>query len=174
MARAAKAAGKAETAAPEGGAEGAAPRGGLLKPLLLGLGLAAVLGGGGFYLAWSGLLPLPGGPAAGGRDAPPPRRADTGFVPIEPMVISLGPEARARHLRFGGALEVPVTHLGEVQRLMPRVLDALNGYLRAVDARTFDDPSALVRLRAQMLRRVQIVLGEGLVRDLLVTEFVLN
>ena len=32
----------------------------------------------------------------------------------------------------------------------------------------------LVRLRAQMLRRVQMVTGEGRVRDLLITEFVLN
>jgi flagellar FliL protein len=29
-------------------------------------------------------------------------------------------------------------------------------------------------MRAQLLRRIQIVTGEGRVRDLLVTEFVLN
>ena len=57
---------------------------------------------------------------------------------------------------------------------MPRVLDVLNSYLRAVEVSDLEDPSALVRLRAQMLRRVQIVTGEGRVRDLLVTEFVLN
>ena len=54
------------------------------------------------------------------------------------------------------------------------ILDVLNGYLRAVEMRELEDPSALVRLRAQMLRRVQIVTGEGRVRDLLVTEFVIN
>lgn len=176
MARAAKAE-AAGTAAggPGAGDGGAARRRGLLGPLALGLGLAAALGSSGFYAAWSGILPLPG--AAGAAEdglAPPARRAETGFVPIAPMVISLGPEARARHLRFAGALEVPAAHLGEVQRQMPRVLDLLNGYLRAVDARAFDEPTALVRLRAQMLRRVRIVLGEALVRDLLVTEFVLN
>jgi len=31
-----------------------------------------------------------------------------------------------------------------------------------------------VRIRAHLLRRIQIVTGEGRVRDLLVTEFVLN
>jgi flagellar FliL protein len=31
-----------------------------------------------------------------------------------------------------------------------------------------------VRLRGQMLRRVQLVVGDGMVRDLLITEFVLN
>ena len=50
----------------------------------------------------------------------------------------------------------------------------LNSYLRAVSINELEDPSSLIRLRAQMLRRIQIVTGEGQVRDLLVTEFVLN
>ena len=52
--------------------------------------------------------------------------------------------------------------------LMPRIQDVLNSYLRAVEVRQLEDPSALLRLRAQMLRRVQIVTGEGRVRDLLI------
>ena len=58
--------------------------------------------------------------------------------------------------------------------LVPRILDVLNGYLRAVEVAELGDANALVRLRSQMLRRIQIVTGEGRVRDLLVTEFVLN
>jgi flagellar FliL protein len=50
----------------------------------------------------------------------------------------------------------------------------LNGYLRAVETSDLENPAALVRLKAQMLRRIQIVTGEGRVRDLLVSEFVLN
>lgn len=50
----------------------------------------------------------------------------------------------------------------------------LNGYLRAIAVSEIEDPAGLVRLRAQLLRRIQIVTGEGRVRDLLVTEFVLN
>ena len=57
---------------------------------------------------------------------------------------------------------------------MPRILDVMNSYLRAIDTGSLEDPAAMVRLRAQMLRRIQIVTGEGRVRDLLVTEFVLN
>ena len=58
--------------------------------------------------------------------------------------------------------------------LMPRVLDVLNTYLRAVEVRDLEEPAALARLRAQMLRRIQVVTGEGRVRDLLIAEFVLN
>jgi len=61
-----------------------------------------------------------------------------------------------------------------VTNLLPRVLDVLNSYLRVIDMQELNDPRALVRLRAQLLRRVQIVTGDVLVRDLLVTEFVVN
>ena len=36
------------------------------------------------------------------------------------------------------------------------------------------DPVQAVRLRGQMLRRVQLVVGDGRVNDLLIMEFVLN
>ena len=58
--------------------------------------------------------------------------------------------------------------------LSPRVLDVLNSYLRVVEIDELSEPTSLLRLRAQMLRRVQIVTGEGRVRDLLITQFVVN
>lgn len=143
-------------------------------PLLLGLVLALLLGGGGFFAAYSGMLfgtPSAEEVAEEPEIAPLP---DIAFVPIAPMVISLGQGGSARHLRFTAQVEVTKSHESEVTLLMPRILDVLNGYLRAVDVRDLEDPTALIRLRAQMLRRVQIVAGEGRVRDFLVTEFVLN
>jgi len=146
-------------------------------PLLLGLLLALGLGGGGFYLAYSGLLPIGGGSEAGAEVEPP--EADklsqpVAFVPIDPIVVSLGGPGQGRHLRFRAQLEVVPGREAEVAAQMPRVLDVLNGYLRAVPAAELEAPAALVRLRAQMLRRLQLVAGEGRIRDLLVTEFVLN
>ena len=61
-----------------------------------------------------------------------------------------------------------------VVAVMPRILDVLNTYLRAVEVSDLEEPASAARLRAQMLRRVQVVTGEGLVKDLLVTEFVMN
>ena len=142
------------------------------KPLIFGAVAALLLGGGTFYATYSGLL-LGGSkhdPAQADVEALP----DIAFVPIEQMVLSLGAAAEGRYLRFTAQLEVPSAHAEEVTLLKPRILDVLNGYLRAVDPAELEDPAALVRLRAQMLRRIQIVTGEGRVRDLLVTEFVLN
>jgi len=150
-------------------------------PLILGLVLALALGGGGFYAAYSGLLPFDpageGGSETTGTADPgaPPAAADPpAFLPIEPMVVSLGSGGSSRHLRFRAELEVAPGYRGEVAALMPRILDVLNGYLRAVPVHDLERPTALVELRAQMLRRIQLVAGEGRVRDLLVTEFVLN
>ncbi|TCP61177.1 flagellar FliL protein [Rhodovulum bhavnagarense] len=142
------------------------------KPLILGLVLAILLGGGGFYAAYSGLIP------AGGHAAAPTSEdtafADIAFLPLDPLIISLGADAGSRHLRFAAELEVDAARQAEVAHLKPRVLDVLNSYLRAIDLAELDDPGALIRLRSQMLRRVQMVTGPGRVRDLLVTEFVFN
>ncbi|MRH21054.1 flagellar basal body protein FliL [Rhodovulum strictum] len=148
-------------------------------PLILGVVGALVLGGGAFFALYSGLI-LGGGAekshSAGGK---PSKTNDSmlgsvAFVPIAPMIISLGPESQRRHLRFQAQLEVTPAYQQEVTLLMPRVLDVLNSYLRAVETAEFERPTALITLRAQMLRRVQLVTGQDRVRDLLITEFVLN
>ena len=141
-------------------------------PILIGLVLALLLGAGGFYATWSGLI-------LGAHHEEPTTEAasplpDIAFVPIDPIVISLAPNASSNHLRFTSQLEVNKPNVAEVTLLLPRILDVLNGYLRAIDVAELEDPSALVRIRAHMLRRIQIVTGEGRVRDLLITEFVLN
>ncbi len=148
------------------------PRKSSRKPLIFGLVGAILLGGGGFYATYSGLVLGHAEPKAEEQTVDP--LGDIAFVPIEQMVLSLGPAASSQYLRFTAQLEVSSAHAAEVTLLKPRILDVLNGYLRAVDTAELEDPAALVRLRAQMLRRIQIVTGEGRVRDLLVTEFVLN
>lgn len=141
-------------------------------PLILGLVLFLVLGGGGFYAVYSGMMLAPAVATAHGAEIS--AMPDIAFVPLEPVTITLGEVAANIHLRFTAQLEVESARKDEVTLLVPRILDVLNGYLRAVEVSELGDPNALVRLRSQMLRRIQIVTGEGRVRDLLVTEFVLN
>ena len=140
--------------------------------LILGLVLFLVLGGGGFYAVYSGMMLAPAVATAHGAEIS--AMPDIAFVPLEPVTITLGEVAANIHLRFTAQLEVESARKDEVTLLVPRILDVLNGYLRAVEVSELGDPNALVRLRSQMLRRIQIVTGEGRVRDLLVTEFVLN
>lgn len=144
-------------------------------PLILGLVLMLTLGGGGFYAAWSGLLFASGGAATdahtGETDEALP---DIAFVALDPLIVSIDGGGRQTHLRFAAQLEVARAHEEEVRLILPRVLDVLNSYLRAVAVSELEKPTALVKLRAQLVRRIQLVAGEGRVRDLLVTEFVIN
>lgn len=145
------------------------------KPFIIGVLLALLLGGAGFYATWSGLILGAGAADSSGADGHTPSALpDIGFVPVEALVVSIGPGEDGRHLRFTSQLEVGGAYAEEVTLLLPRIVDVMNGYLRAIDMQEFDDPAAMMRMRAQLLRRIQIVTGEGRVRDLLVTEFVLN
>ncbi|MCC0062950.1 MAG: flagellar basal body-associated FliL family protein [Defluviimonas sp.] len=141
------------------------------KPLLIGLALMLAAAGGGFYVTSSGLLPGHGKQVDSAAPEPLP---DVAYVPVEPLVISLGDGSPRRYLHFSAQIEVGAAHVEEVTHIMPRVMDVLNSYLRAVDARDLEAPGALVKLRAQLLRRIRMVAGEARVHDLLVTEFVIN
>jgi flagellar FliL protein len=141
------------------------------RPLLAGLALAPFAAAGGYLAVRSGVLPTGSAETETGSAAEP---LGVVFLPVTPMVISIGRGGLTRHLRFEAQLEVDPLKAQDVALLMPRVVDVLNGFLRAVDVTDLEDPAALLRLRAQMLRRVQIVTGEGAVRDLLVMEFVVN
>lgn len=140
-------------------------------PLILGLVGAVLLGAGGFYAIWSGLV---FGHSADHVAEAVPDLPDIGFVPIPPAVVSLPQGSSSSHLRFAAQLEVEAGQTEAVTLILPRIQDVLNSYLRAVKVEDLQDPSTLVRIRAHLLRRIQLVAGDGRVRDLLVTEFVLN
>ncbi|PID35465.1 MAG: flagellar basal body protein FliL [Rhodobacterales bacterium] len=145
--------------------------------LILGLVLGIALGAGAFFAVYNGLV-FGGEPSAeesADHDTPAPEPlAPIAFVPLEPLVVSLGPTAGSRHLRFRAELEVAPGAEEIVTHMLPRVMDVLNSYLRAVSVTELEDPGALIELRLQMLRRIRLVVGEEYVRDLLIMEFVLS
>lgn len=147
-----------------------------LRPLLLGAIASVVAGGAVFALIYLGILlpPESGDHAESDSHDTPFIGADIAFVPLETLVVSLGPTTDAKHLIVTIQLEVVSSYKEDVTFLTPRIADVLNGYLRALEPETIEAPASIVRLRGQMLRRVQLVVGDGMVRDLLITEFVLN
>lgn len=156
-------------------------------PLIIGAVLGLAGAGGGFFAVQSGLLPF-GQSDAGSEEShmaeEAPEGVDTGetaeeianlaFIDMEPIVISLRKASGLNHLRFRAQLEVSLEHQAEVETVLPRVVDVLNSYLRALEIEDLTDPMALPKLRSQMLRRINIATGQGRVRDLLIMDFVLN
>lgn len=159
------------SADPKAGKSG---KGGLLLAMLLALAGA----GGGFYAVHSGLLfpapqtavtHKPATDTALTADGPAPA-----FVPLQPLSVTLGRGSSLEQLRFEGYLDVNPGTEEAVAMVMPRIMDVLNGYLRAVEIGDLSDPSALMTLRAQLLRRIQVVVGGGKVNDLLISKFLLS
>jgi len=143
-------------------------------PLIIGLVLAIFAGAGGFFAVQSGLI-------LGGESIDEVEEEievteleKVTFVEIEPILVSLGGSAAGTYLRFRAHLEVESAKQQNVEDVLPRIVDVLNSYLRSVSPEELQDPRALINLRAQMLRRVQVVTGSGWVEDLLIMEFVLN
>lgn len=162
-----------DTASDSGGAKEKPARSGMA----LGLVFAGIGAVGGFFATRSGLIPVaPLGPDTqeAGSVAPPEPVADIAYVALDPILVSVETPDGLRHLRFQAQLEVSTSDQSDVELIRPRIVDVLNGYLRALEPADLTGQQALIRMRGQMLRRVAIVAGTGRVRDLLVTEFVLN
>ncbi|KUP94769.1 flagellar basal body-associated FliL family protein [Tritonibacter horizontis] len=155
-------------------------------PLIIGLVLCIAGAGGGFFAVQSGLLPFGNTAAPSAEDVAKaaPEGVDKGesaeeianlaFIEMEPIVITLRKASGISQLRFRAQLEVNLADQVEVEKVLPRVVDVLNSYLRALELDDLTDPMALPKLRAQMLRRINIATGQGRVRDLLIMDFVLN
>lgn len=146
--------------------------------LVLGVVFALLGAGGGFYATWSGVL---FGSQVDGTMSESENLAaessvghDIAYVAMDPLIISLGSNSSSRHLKFRAQLEVSASAEAEVSKVLPRVVDVLNSYLRAVEPADLENPASLVRLRGQMLRRIQVVTAPGQVKDLLIMEFVVT
>lgn len=148
------------------------------KGIVVGLILGLIGAAGGYFLTSSGLLPFGGNAETkvlqdSEKGAPPKTLADVGFVDLSPVIVSVN-AGNSRHLKFHAQLEVNAPYIADVEKMQPRIMDVLNGYLRAIEISDIEDPLALMRIRGHLLRRFSIVVGEGRVRDVLVMEFVLN
>lgn len=146
------------------------------KPFIL-LGLMALLGaGGGFGAAFMGVIPGLSQPAVEEVEAKPDLSAITNhaYVSVPVMTLSLTGSSEFRLLRIMAELEVHPEAETAVADVMPRIMDVMNSYLRALDTEEVVAPYALQDVRRQLLRRVQVVTGPDMVNDLLITEFLLN
>jgi flagellar FliL protein len=146
-------------------------RGRLLILLLVPVLLAAAAGG--IFLfrptllaGLGGLLPQKAAPAA--------EAARPVFVELPEMTVTLPNGGRQRQLRIKLSLEV--AKVGEDQKapdiIGPRVYDALITYMRTLRDPELDGAIAVDRLRGDLFRRLDLLLGHGVLRDVLITSLV--
>jgi flagellar protein FliL len=97
------------------------------------------------------------------------------FVDLPEMAVTLPNAGHPRQMRLKISIELAkgTTDKGEADVLSPRVYDALLTYLRTLRDGEVDGGLGLDRLRADLFRRLDLVMGPGVLRDVLITSLVL-
>ena len=97
------------------------------------------------------------------------------FIDLPEMAVTLPNAGHPRQMRIKLSVELlrgaPADGVAEV--LSPRVYDALLTYLRTLRDGEVDGGLGLDRLRADLYRRLDLVMGSGVIRDVLITSLVL-
>ena len=180
--------------AASGEAAGTGPAKGKKKLLLMaGIGLLVVLAGGGGAAAY--LLGLFGGGEAaaahGDPHAPAPEAAHDApadghgptapggavtFVDMPDLIVNLqSPAPRLRYLKLRLALEVPDAAAAEaVGRLMPRVQDSFQLYLRALTLEEVQGAAGMQRLKEELTARVNLAVEPTTVTAVLLKEMLVQ
>ena len=101
-----------------------------------------------------------------------PTAAETTFVALDDLTLTLGELERI--LKIGITLETVDSGDTYIDPSNPVLRDAFTGYLRALRVEQIQDPSFMVQLRTQLLRRAQLVLGADVVHGVLITDFLVR
>jgi flagellar protein FliL len=106
--------------------------------------------------------------------APSPDANHPNFVTLPEITITLPNGGRPRQLKITIALELAkIQNNGKPEDIIsPRLYDQLVTYLRTLRDSDIDGGIAIDRLRGDLYRRLTLLLGDGVVRDVLITSFV--
>lgn len=144
--------------------------------LIIGLVGALALGGGAAFTISTGMVDIPGLTDTGAADDKEEKKEEkpeekSVFIELSDISVPVVEARQLRQLQLRLTIETTVAHEADVGEMTPRILDTLNTMLRTTVRDDLSDPTALDRLRAQMLRRVRIVTGPEAVKDLLIVNY---
>ncbi len=96
------------------------------------------------------------------------------YVQLEPITVSLGADAGAKHLKVTIVLGTPPesNDLTDVQFL--RLRDRFLERLRTVDSALIKDPQAMPALKRSLLTQAKETLGQDSVYSVLITDFLMK
>lgn len=108
------------------------------------------------------------------RKKPGSQEIPTVFVPVPPLTITMSRSDPRMQLRLETQIEVSAELAKQAVKQMPKIVDVMNTYLRATDLEELADPGKILRVRLQLLRRVDTILGGSGVKSLLITKFLIS
>ena len=174
-------------AAPEGEG-GDASKQGFVKKLLgnkkmliiVAAALLVVVGGGGagaYFLLFSGAKTDAHGAKVAGNQPPapivPPQVA---FYDMPDMVVNIqSAHGNPAYLKLSVALELTGTdEKAGIQPLMPRVVDQFQGYLRELRVDDLKGSAGVLRVKEELLRRINVATAPFAIKDVLLKEMIVQ
>ena len=154
--------------------------------LVAGVGLALVAGGGGAAAWYAGLfaggggavkvaVPMVDGHAAGAGEHGEPSPA-VAFVDIPDLLVNLRSDSpRLRYLKLRLALEVDGEPTADaVRRLMPKIMDSFQLYLRALTLDDVQGATGMQRLKEELGARANLAVDPVRVSSVLLKEMLVQ
>jgi flagellar FliL protein len=177
-----------DAAAPEGEG-GDAPKQGFVKKLLgnkkmliiVAAALLLVVGGGGagaYFFLFSGGDEKTADAGAHGKAAetPPIVAPQVAFYEMPDMVVNIqSADGNPAYLKLAVALELTgADEKAGIQPLMPRVVDQFQGYLRELRVDDLKGSAGVLRLKEELLRRINVATAPFAVKDVLLKEMIVQ
>lgn len=165
-----KADAKSEEAAPSSGGIG------MMGLLVLGLACAATSFASVYFLA-----PAPTVAEAATVEAdyvpvakPEEKKKNLAYTEVQEILVTVGSAPATRYLKMQLAVATDKDDAKKIKPVETQLIDAFLLYLRSVELTDFEDPAFYKHMREQLGRRADLVLGDGIVEGVLITEFLLR
>jgi Flagellar basal body-associated protein len=166
----------------DGQAQAAGEKKGFVKKLLgnkklliiVVAALVLVLGGGGAALYFLVLAPSEAAKAAEKKEpATPPQVA---YLDIPDLIVNIqGADGNPVYLKLSLSLEVSTPEeKGNVQTLLPRIVDQYQGYLRELRPDDLKGSAGIMRVKEELLRRTNVAAAPFQVHDVLLKEMIIQ
>ncbi len=164
--------------------EVAAPRrkGGKRKLLFIILPILLLAGGGAALYATGMLDSLMGG--GGGEGEHPAEVAEVHheapapgiFFDLPDLLVNLsGTDRQVHYLKLSLSLELDSqADVAQIQRMMPRIVDGFQAFLRELRLEDLRGSAGLYRVREELLRRITLIVRPTPIRDLLLREMLVQ
>tara|TARA_R100000365_G_C2748700_1_gene81469 strand:- start:32760 stop:33260 length:501 start_codon:yes stop_codon:yes gene_type:complete len=96
------------------------------------------------------------------------------YVELQDILVTIGNEPATRYVKIKMSVISDKDHLNVVKKAEPMLVDAFVGYLRALQLSEFESADFYPKMREQLSRRSEIVLGPDASQGVLITEFLLR
>ena len=150
-------------------------KGGKKKLIIIALVLIILVGGGVGGAFAFGLI---GGPPPGEQpveETPKPLEQAGPIISLEPFIVNLADEEDNRYLKVSVGLEVKDEEIQKAcEERMPRIKDIMITLFSSKTNDQVRDVKGKIKLRQEIVIRINEILGEGAVKNVFFTEFIVS